>query len=397
MLPFNKPVGQISEADLNSLISNAVRESKTVEYKAALPGNRDEDKKEFLADVSSFANTSGGMIIYGMAEVDGAASRLPGLVGIDPDAEILRLENSIRDGVDPRIPGVISLPIKLANDNNVIVISIPNSWVSPHMVTYQNTSRFYARNSAGKYQLDVQEIKQAFLLSDEISKRIRDFRVERIAQIAAGETPVPLAEGAAVVIHSIPISAFETVSQIDVPQNSADALSLGTIEQDVSDYQYNIDGLVNYLTRHENDFVSYLQLYRNGIIEIADVSVLRERGELGKLIPSKWFEEVVIDCCGRVVSNQRKMGLRGPIYIFFTLVNVKGYYLGVDQRLRYMTTWGDKPLSVDRNMVFYPEITIEDEISDWPRTLRPLFDMVWNSAGWPGCMDYDQDGKWNPR
>jgi hypothetical protein len=42
------------------LVDNQVSEHKTIEYKEALLGNADGDKKEFLADVSSFANESGG-------------------------------------------------------------------------------------------------------------------------------------------------------------------------------------------------------------------------------------------------------------------------------------------------------------------------------------------------
>jgi hypothetical protein len=38
---------------------------------------------------------------------------------------------------------------------------------------------------------------------------MRDFRLNRIAQIAAGDTPVPLSEGACLVVHVIPFSAFD--------------------------------------------------------------------------------------------------------------------------------------------------------------------------------------------
>jgi predicted HTH transcriptional regulator len=66
MIP--KPLDHITEADLQALISDAVPEGRTIEYKRALPGNSDGEKKEFLADISSFANTSGGDLIYGMDE-----------------------------------------------------------------------------------------------------------------------------------------------------------------------------------------------------------------------------------------------------------------------------------------------------------------------------------------
>lgn len=58
-----------------------------------MPGTKDEDKREFLADVSSFANTDGGDIIYGLEEEQGVIANIIGLNCPDFDAEKLRLEN----------------------------------------------------------------------------------------------------------------------------------------------------------------------------------------------------------------------------------------------------------------------------------------------------------------
>ncbi len=49
-------IDQITEDDLHALIENSISEGKTIEYKQELPNNSDSAKKEFLADVSSFAN-----------------------------------------------------------------------------------------------------------------------------------------------------------------------------------------------------------------------------------------------------------------------------------------------------------------------------------------------------
>lgn len=67
----------IAEADLLALISNAVSEGRTIDYKRELPGNSDGEKKEFLADVSSFANTSGGDLIFGLSCTAFRLNRLP--------------------------------------------------------------------------------------------------------------------------------------------------------------------------------------------------------------------------------------------------------------------------------------------------------------------------------
>ena len=67
MIP--KPLSDIQESDILSLRDNQVPEGKAIEYKRDLPGTGNEDRKEFLKDVSSFANTSGGDLLYGVDAV----------------------------------------------------------------------------------------------------------------------------------------------------------------------------------------------------------------------------------------------------------------------------------------------------------------------------------------
>ncbi len=65
---FNKPLAEIEENDLQELIDTAVRESKDLDYKESLSVELPSEKKEFLSDVSSFANAIGGYLIYGVKE-----------------------------------------------------------------------------------------------------------------------------------------------------------------------------------------------------------------------------------------------------------------------------------------------------------------------------------------
>ena len=64
MIP--KRIDAISGDDLRTIVSEGVKEGRTLEFKESLPGRGDSDRKEFLADITSFANTSGGDIVYGM-------------------------------------------------------------------------------------------------------------------------------------------------------------------------------------------------------------------------------------------------------------------------------------------------------------------------------------------
>ena len=101
---FSKPLAEIDESDLQALLDNQVAEGKAVEYKSVSPGNADGDKKEFLADVSSFANAAGGDLVYGIREEAGLPVELCGLQIDDVDAEILRLENCIQTSIAHDFP-----------------------------------------------------------------------------------------------------------------------------------------------------------------------------------------------------------------------------------------------------------------------------------------------------
>ncbi len=188
---IHKEFDAINENDINFLIDNQVPESKTIEYKQELPGNADKDKKEFLADVSSFANASGGDILYGISEQrdsDGKTTGIPeaanGLENINVDEQIRRFDSILRCAIAPRIPVQIKAIDGFTN-GSIILIRIPKSWNSPHMITFKGGSRFYARNNAGKYPLDVDELRAAFIASDSLAEKMRAFRSDRIAKIIA--------------------------------------------------------------------------------------------------------------------------------------------------------------------------------------------------------------------
>ena len=63
MNPFGKDISDVKQHDIETLVSAGTLESRYLEYKEALPGGSEADKHELLADVSAFANASGGVIL----------------------------------------------------------------------------------------------------------------------------------------------------------------------------------------------------------------------------------------------------------------------------------------------------------------------------------------------
>lgn len=390
----HKRIENLVEEDLQALVSAGVPEGRLVEYKLTLPGGGDGDKKEFLADVSSFANASGGDIVYGIREQQGAAAELVGLPASDWDADCLRLEEIIRNGIEPRIPNLVIRVIALDISRAAIVIRIARSFARPHMVSFKGTSRFYSRTAAGKYQLDVAELRAAFLLSDSFAERARNFRAERLGSIVAGETPVKLQDPPVAVLHLVPASAFDPGSRLDISS------LVGRTERlrPMMDYggffapRYNFDGLFSHASA-EGAASSYVQLFRNGIVEAVLADAKESDDDNRKLLPANWLEKHLIEALPIYLGAQREIGVEPPIFLMLSLLGVSGYYMSTGRhRLR---RYDQSP--IDRDALLVPEIVLESFEHQSSQTMRPAFDVVWNAAGWPGSMNYDEDGIWKPQ
>src|SRR6266700_4111897 len=93
-------------------VSMGVAESLYLDYKKETYGESGNDRSEFLADISSFANTLGGDLLIGLTEKNGQPIGLNPFRG-DVDAEKRRLEQIALSGLEPRIPNlqIHSVPI----------------------------------------------------------------------------------------------------------------------------------------------------------------------------------------------------------------------------------------------------------------------------------------------
>lgn len=381
MIP--KHVDNISYDDLLSLV-NAVPEGKTIEYKSELPHEGDSKKIPFLAEISAFANTIGGDLIFGVEEKNGIAVNVLGIKIENLDKEILRLESSIQNGIEPRISNFAIKPIKLPSGNYVLIIRIGRSWNAPHRVSYKNHAKFYGRNSAGKYPLDVSELRTAFTLSEIIPERIRRFREDRVTSILTNrDLPVDLVEGGRIVLHVIPLSAFTTKTPNIITPKSEYSQYFRPLGAEGWNYRLNIDGIVNHNSISGN-INTYAQIYRSGIIEtIASLEPIEGKQYLN----SVWYEEKIIETCQTYTVSLNKVGIHPPLYFFLSFLNMKG----IEFRSESMFLSKRK---LDRDMILFPEVVLEALSDNVPDLLRPVFDMVWNAFGYERSFNYKEDGSW---
>lgn len=364
-----------------------------LDYKETLPGGSDSEKTEFLADVSSFANGAGGYILYGIREKrdserkpTGIPDAAVGLNGINLDTELLRLESIIRTGLDPRVPGIRTKPIQGFGAGPVLVMLVPKSWASPHLVSFKNHSRFYSRSSNGKYQLDVREIRAAFGLTESLSDRIRRFRDERLAKIVGSETPVPLEASPKIVLHVVPIDSVNITIPLNISeiyQHRNHLVPIGM--NNWSSHRINFDGVLTFSHYSSPSMCyAYVQAFTSGAIEAVDTYLLEER-DGKKIIPHIAFEKAVISALDHYVRFQETLGLNPPLFVLTTLLDVKDYTLDVRH---------SSPRPIDRQILLLPDIVVENYTEERPTVLRPAFDAVWQAAGFLRSENYDDNGKW---
>lgn len=382
---LSRTIEDIAVADLEQLITGQVSEGRTLEYKREISSAAESKEVRLLAAVSSFANTSGGDLLIGVEAIDGVATELCGVEVGSLDNEILRLEQIVRDGIDPRMPKVGFRPIHLSENRYVWLIRVPASWIAPHRV--RRNSRFYARNSAGRYELDVSELRLAFSMTETIAGRIRDFRTDRIAKINGGLTPVPLVGEGSMVVHVVPIQSFMTRTSIDIAVYGTGTTPLRPMGAGGWNHRINLDGFVTFESYGQEGTFSYTQMFRSGVAEAA-FSLSSDGGK--KALPSVAFEHYTLEMVKEYLSFAEAFEIEPPFLIFLSLVGVRGCILGLNTGV--FRGSGNIPLAED--VLTLPEVVIEEGNEPWHLALKPAFDMVWNAFGLVRSLNYDESGNW---
>lgn len=395
---INKSIKDITIQDFQTLIDNGVPEGKSIEYKQDLKLLQDNDKKEFLYDVSSFANASGGDLIFGIKEdrESGLPEEIVGVSITNVDEEIRKIENLIRDGIAPRLAGIEVRTYNLENAHVLLLIRIPKGWNSPHQVIFKGADKFYTRSTNGKYKLDVFELRNAFLLAENTTEKIQRFRQDRITKIIANETPIALNPYAKILLQLVPLSAFQNNERIDLSSISNSTVRLSPLGGGNREWRYNLEGVLSYVSAPPYKIAnSYIQVFFNGVIETVNSDLLAPHNGM-LLIPAVSglnYEQKIVEVVKEYLEFQERVRVEVPILLFLTLIGVNGYE--IETSGRYRIRYAEN--KIDRDILQLPEVWIQSYTDSVEKALKGVFDMIWNASGMERSLNYDEMGNWNPK
>ena len=149
-----------TETDLNNLINNDIPEDLHLDYKRSGALSRtDPCRNELSKDVAAFANSDGGIIIYGIVESGHHPTETDN--GVDANSLTREwLEQIITSNIQPKIESLRIHPIPLLSkglDRAAYVINIPQSKTrAPHQ---SRDKKYYKRYNFQSVPMEDYEIR----------------------------------------------------------------------------------------------------------------------------------------------------------------------------------------------------------------------------------------------
>ena len=328
MYLLGKKVDLIEKEDILRLLENEISESKQLDYKRDLNIGRDNEKKEFLFDISAMYNTEGGCLIFGIEEKKdsnnqntGIPNKITGIQIGNNDKLVQALEDIVKNNTEPSISN-LHIKIIEIEEKNVLIIGMRKYITLPSMVTYNKTNKFYKRRNSGKYDVDVYELKNMFTINQEISDRILNFRNLRIKDVLSKKFLPNINDQTSVFVHIIPLSINDNniIDFLAVQQNLLPHLKpMGSIGWN---HLYNLEG---FMTLNNPPVIqktlSYTQIFRNGAIEAYSSEFFYPDNDELTFSPDYFIKEF-FQTINSILKVHDTLNILPPFYISFSLHNI---------------------------------------------------------------------------
>jgi hypothetical protein len=363
----------IDEAHIQALVDSERAEDRYIDFK--LDWSQDHPWEPLAADVCAFANTDGGDIVIGIAEDDRAASKVVGVACDRVDQKIRQAEEGIRSRIEPLASFRIRY-IERAAGNGVFVIRTGASAAAPHRVSHGGT--FYARGSAGNREMDIFQVREAFLRGTFAEEKIRQFRRDRIGSLERIDPNIQGSRFVWALFHVVSMPSMMRSRLIPGTTLFESARSLrifGDGSSEGAACRFNLDGLVK--GREQAN----VQVFRDGKVE--------SRRYLGQInlhptaaAPPPLDLRIIRDGVRATLKDYVRfldaLEFPPPFSVSLTLANVADIPFTGD---------GVSTLMADRAVLEFPEAVVADtQTSSIASATGQLTDMLYQAFGRSGTQ-----------
>lgn len=394
-----KYITDITPEDIEELFNNNIRESKNLDYKREIGFDDKENKKlNFIIDVMAMYNSDGGCIIYGIQEKKDSKNDNTGypdqLINVEysnKDNFERQIHAIIKDNTDPSITNIVTHFITV-EDKNILIIGIPRGLGLPSMITYRDLNRFHRRNASGNYAVSTFELNQMFLQNQTVKEKALNFRASRIKDIKDKSVYPDMEVKGDLFLHLIPFSFLEDkmydlqqILQVNpaqkiFPVNKGDYYSQNKFE-------YNLDGLLTYNIRpQQKNLTSYIQYFRNGIIEIYTNACLEENeSSSSKYIRLSTAVQTTLFSIANMILVYKQLEIELPFLVSLSLLGV--------QDCTFLVPPSTVAGQVIKPDIHLPSILINTYDFTYPELfimLKSTFNILWQGVNIPECPPVEE-------
>ncbi|MEW6342949.1 MAG: ATP-binding protein [Pseudomonadota bacterium] len=402
---INHPLDDITEAHLLELVAQGAEEGKTLDFKREIG----EDTTKLAADFCAMANSFGGDIVFGIDEEQvkgqqtGRAAKIVPLNLDHKDAKMLLVEATFRDKIQPRLPvsGRQLRAVPVAG-GYVLIVRLSQSLNAPHRVRPKNgAGDFYARNSRGNEQMDLDEVRNAFLFADSLADRATAFRDRRLDALLANQGPVSMPPPTLplFIAHVVPLQALTRRQTYPV----GDLLTLSPrlrlacpSGHPLNEAQPNYEGVICQASPNgAGEILGYAQLFRDGCMEIVGSPFDVEAGSPKQKIfalPLKAESFFIGHDYAAIFQTMDALRVVPPALVFISWLHTGN--LAVRLPSDDNSGWIEKRLPERLSRLVGPPAYLDSfdptfEINGTARRIeliRPAFDVMWNALGRRGSQ-----------
>ncbi|MDH2902214.1 MAG: ATP-binding protein [archaeon] len=160
-----KDASGVTGSDVESFIQKKIEENLNLDYTRIDAFNNKED---ITKEVSSFANSDGGLMILGVEEKDENGHKVPDKITWGrADLSKEKLESILTSNVQPSIVGVRIFPIRNQSREVIFLIDIPQSENRPHM---SSDHKYYRRQNFQKLPMQHFEVVEQIRRNETIRR-----------------------------------------------------------------------------------------------------------------------------------------------------------------------------------------------------------------------------------
>jgi hypothetical protein len=282
----------------------------------------------------------------------------------DPDAEKLKISNLIQTGIEPRLASFELHWIPIEGTRGFLIVRVPRSWAAPHRVTLKGHDKFYIRDGGGKHPMNVDELRRAFSLAESVTSRIRQFRLDRTRDILSDNGPTKLVNGAKLVVHVIPVSAFVEAPSLNFDSQLDTVVIRPIASASAYTSRHTFEGYMSFTPDCGLGVQAFTLAFREGILEA--VATIACEIETKKHMPLRSVKQHIEQAWDVAKKFHTRFARGSPYYTLVSLLEVRGY-----QAIVSPDGYGAYSSPSRHDQLHFPETSIDEK--NYNETFDDLF------------------------